>query len=491
MRAKKRAVSGIVSSVLLVLITIVLGVIVYVFLRSNVWVPPVTCPSNAELMIEDYSCLPGNLLNITISNSGYHNIDGFILYLSNFSDKVASYPVRDMISPSRQVLVDATVNVTMNLGDIKEFIFNYSEYKYIRKVDIRPFIYEGQDIALCKPLDENIFCDNSEGVSCGNGNCDNGETIYSCSQDCCTVELSPGENVIYDAINDAPLGSSEGYDQYVICLNPGEPGDEYEEPLFGANSDYFWSDKNGITLVGFGGRAVIDLKGEDAINVHSQYITLENLEIKNAFTQGAIAKNNSFKFINNIVHDVGKDGLQLNAFSWSLVVNNTFYNTPEDAIACNGCRNAVISNNHVWKGIGTLAHTARAGIYIYDQIRDISDVDLNCNFIDEPNTGSGTLMAGIKIQRTIEESTTESRIFINNNYINNDIYYTVTRTGTQTGPIVVENPNTFTFEDNYCDQATSYCVDGGGNPYTCCNNPSSTPTSYDEWKAVCGNVGAY
>ena len=321
-------------------------------------------------------------------------------------------------------------------------------------------------------------------IFCGDEICNGDESIFSCSQDCCAAELSPGvDNIIYDAINNAPISSLEGYNQYVICLGPGEPGEEYEEPSFGAYSDSFWSNKNGITLLGLGGRAVIDLQERDAINVHSEFVTLENLEIKNAKTQGAIAKNNNFKFINNIVHDVGKDGLQLNPSSGHIVINNTFYNVVEDAIACNGCRDAIISHNYIWKGIGLpLNQSKYGGIYLYtSQGGYVSNIDLNCNLIGEPNLGGGELPAGIRI-----DLESESSIKVIRNFINNSIVYASINLN---GPILLNKQSSFVFEDNYCNQTASYCLDENGNSYECCNFASEN--KYDEWHSVCGDVGAY
>ena len=314
------------------------------------------------------------------------------------------------------------------------------------------------------------------GINCTyNRICDN----CQCSE--CNVKLNPGTDVIYNAILNSPNSSAPGFDQYTICLNDGN----YSEGLFGANSDYsMWNNKNGLTLVGLSDHPIIDLMGYDSINVHSAYVTLKNLEIKNASTQGAIAKNNYFRFINNIVHDVGKDGVQLNPGTYGhLVANNTFYNDAEDAIACNGCSQSVISHNYIGRGIsGPSPAYNDGGIYIYNS----PGVILMCNLISQSDLdGIGKFPQGIGLALG-----SGFDVNITDNYINKSIVYASTNPPAIVGPIVMSDVNgTFVFTNNYCNMSASSCIDRDGAGYNCCSNEPND-TGYNEWKSICGAVGA-
>lgn len=358
---------------------------------------------------------------------------------------------------------------------------------------------------------------------CGDGVCDEGEGCSTCSDDCgscadqcsdedwdgweecglpeyecagdmvcsecmcesiCDVTLEPGTNVLYDALVASPDSALDGYDQWVICLNEGE----YSEKLFGDSSEELLKTKYGLTLLGWSGRAIIDLDGGDAINIRSKFVTLKNLEIKNAVTQGAIAKESDFIFINNIVHDVGRDGVQLNPTENHLVVNNTFYNTPEDAIACNGCTNAIVSNNHIGRGVGSPIGGSynNGAIYLYNS----PSISLDCNMITQSDMDEGLLPKGIGFW-----GGSAHNVDISNNYINDSIVYGTSALENAKGPIVILNESgqptgTFIFTNNYCDQASSDCVDGAGNSYDCCSDPGNE-ANYVIWKNLCGEVGAY
>ena len=76
---KKRGVSPIIGYVLLIVFAIVLGVIVYNWMRTYVPQGNLECPDGTSLFVKDYSC--NNLtLNITLKNNGKFNVGGYFIY---------------------------------------------------------------------------------------------------------------------------------------------------------------------------------------------------------------------------------------------------------------------------------------------------------------------------------------------------------------------------------------------------------------------------
>ncbi len=79
----KKAISEIVSYVLLIAITLSIASIVYVYISFYMPKEEQKCEENTAMILIDYSCnLSQNILSLEIKNKGQHSIDGFLIYAS-------------------------------------------------------------------------------------------------------------------------------------------------------------------------------------------------------------------------------------------------------------------------------------------------------------------------------------------------------------------------------------------------------------------------
>jgi hypothetical protein len=76
----KKAVSLMISYVLLVTIAIIMSIIVFAYLKTIANVEPVIdCKEGTSIVVEDYSCdAHEGKITLTIRNNGRFNVDGFI-----------------------------------------------------------------------------------------------------------------------------------------------------------------------------------------------------------------------------------------------------------------------------------------------------------------------------------------------------------------------------------------------------------------------------
>lgn len=82
----KKGVSIMVGYVLLVTFVIILGAIVYQWMKTYVPTDEIECPDGVSIFIEDYEC-SGSYLNLTLKNNGKFNIGGYFIYATNSSEQ--------------------------------------------------------------------------------------------------------------------------------------------------------------------------------------------------------------------------------------------------------------------------------------------------------------------------------------------------------------------------------------------------------------------
>jgi len=82
----KKAVSVIVGYVLLISFAIVIGVIVYQWMKTYVPKEDINCPDGTSLFIERYEYTP-ELLTLYIKNNGKFNIGGYFIYATDDPDE--------------------------------------------------------------------------------------------------------------------------------------------------------------------------------------------------------------------------------------------------------------------------------------------------------------------------------------------------------------------------------------------------------------------
>lgn len=156
----KKAVSEIVSYVLLIMIALSLAVGVYSFMKF--YVPSdkssEKCSNDIALYLVDYSCNE-SVINLIIENKGMFNVQGFIIKGSNDPD---IKPTIALNSTNEQIKVNfppgfydfnLTEGTPLKPGITKTANFSYSEISSLKRISIQPYIFS-------ENIQDIVFCDN-------------------------------------------------------------------------------------------------------------------------------------------------------------------------------------------------------------------------------------------------------------------------------------------------------------------------------------------
>ncbi len=159
----KKAVSLMVSYVLLVSIAIIVATGVFVWLRtmSNIN-PPANCKEGTSLILENYLCTNGTNggIDLYLKNNGYFNIDGVILSVGN---DTGIFPVVYLM-PDPEGSYQGNIkghyffNTTLGPGEIRSANFSNTDgedlevvdFNNIRIIQIQPFIIETTGKVVCQ-----------------------------------------------------------------------------------------------------------------------------------------------------------------------------------------------------------------------------------------------------------------------------------------------------------------------------------------------------
>ena len=144
--SQKKAISLIVSYVLLIGISIAIGGSIYVWLRyyTKAPFPEEPCPEGISLIIHDYDCSISEIINLTVQNKGRWNVSGYVAKFNNESGGIAGkFPL--------YINGTTTNKVELNIGpgERASELFNYSGYAQIKQIEIEPFIIRNGKMALC------------------------------------------------------------------------------------------------------------------------------------------------------------------------------------------------------------------------------------------------------------------------------------------------------------------------------------------------------
>ena len=84
----KKGVSVMISYILLVTVAVVMGAIVYQWLRTYVPSEGLQCPEDVSVFLKEYSCdATSNELNITLKNNGKFDLTGYYIHIADKSDQ--------------------------------------------------------------------------------------------------------------------------------------------------------------------------------------------------------------------------------------------------------------------------------------------------------------------------------------------------------------------------------------------------------------------
>lgn len=159
----KKGLSVIVGYVLLIAFAMVMGGLVYYWMKSYIPTDGIKCPEGVSVFIEDYSCdFPR--LTMTIKNNGKFNIDGyFIRGANNSNQEIATI---DLSDESGGGIVSFEMGKSLNTGDSNQKTFDLADKSPagVYLIDIIPIRYEVIDnkrkLATCSEarISEKIEC---------------------------------------------------------------------------------------------------------------------------------------------------------------------------------------------------------------------------------------------------------------------------------------------------------------------------------------------
>jgi hypothetical protein len=156
----KRAVSIIVSYVLLITITLSLSVLVYNWLRWRVQPVEIPeCSSNVKIVIQDYYCVPSDVrpgettvsgnIQIILKNKGLHNVSGFNIRVHDREDaEFGFYTLEEggvQMAPDTEFPVGGGYMV-YNFSDVRD---HPTQLEKVTLIEVQPFIIEDDKI-ICK-----------------------------------------------------------------------------------------------------------------------------------------------------------------------------------------------------------------------------------------------------------------------------------------------------------------------------------------------------
>ena len=170
-KKSKKALSEIISYVLLIVIAMSLALGVYAWLKFIV--PSEnekeSCPVDAALRINNISCTPNSdLIYLLIENSGNFKLSGFYIKASNNSQGLfdAILLSHGSGSPGQTMNLETGAyyfNVEFNPRVELKPVFNYSNSLKLKKIQIQPFVNtKNNQISLCNNIIEvpvQINCD--------------------------------------------------------------------------------------------------------------------------------------------------------------------------------------------------------------------------------------------------------------------------------------------------------------------------------------------
>ena len=141
-RFSSKAISEIISTVLLIVMAIAMAGAVYSWMTFYVQKPlPVeSCPDGVSLTIEQYNCT-GNNITITVQNRGLFDITGFSAKFNNETGNETSPEIAGKYSLNIKGMNSNIVVFSKNLssGDKTTAEFTFAGYNQIAQIELEPF----------------------------------------------------------------------------------------------------------------------------------------------------------------------------------------------------------------------------------------------------------------------------------------------------------------------------------------------------------------
>ena len=132
-----------ISYVILIAIAISLSIGVYAWLKDYTNVSPkIDCKEDTSMVLEDYNCT-GEIIKLTVRNNGRFSVDGFIMQVSNESEKMPT----EVLSGVGQITLPGYFDFSSSLepggvrgGDAVKFLIG--DFSVIKVIQIQPYIID-------------------------------------------------------------------------------------------------------------------------------------------------------------------------------------------------------------------------------------------------------------------------------------------------------------------------------------------------------------
>jgi len=142
-KPNKRAISEIVSYVLIIVISLSLAVGVFSLMKLYIKKPPKECSEEVSLVIYDYICNSSTkIIEITFENRGLFKIDGFFIHASNKQDATEATMELNL----------AEVILPSPLQPEEKFTkqFRFAQLGNITLISIEPFKFIDKEKVACQ-----------------------------------------------------------------------------------------------------------------------------------------------------------------------------------------------------------------------------------------------------------------------------------------------------------------------------------------------------
>jgi len=143
----KLAISAIIGEVLLISLALVMAGAVYAWLKFYVTkpLPTESCDEAVNLIVSDYKCSAGKILNITLRNQGRFDINGVMVRISNETgNETYIWPLTEIrYDDELGEYEDPRVHLEFNNsvlipGEEQTKRLNYTKYNQITYLEIEP-----------------------------------------------------------------------------------------------------------------------------------------------------------------------------------------------------------------------------------------------------------------------------------------------------------------------------------------------------------------
>jgi len=179
-KRSKKAISEIISYVLLIAIALGISVGVYAWMSTRIPMVSESCPEDVSLYVKSYNCSnsgcsSGSCLNLIIKNNGNFNVDGFFIRTSNNISTIPATGLEytnfnyDDSSNFKETgrfyfkMEDNGYGESLKPGNESVLVFDHPSI--IKKIQIEPFVESTNSLQICTDAMINIEVDPSKG--CG------------------------------------------------------------------------------------------------------------------------------------------------------------------------------------------------------------------------------------------------------------------------------------------------------------------------------------